>query len=165
MNFVIDPLTPSDWEQVRVIYLEGIATGQATFEVEAPTWEMWDAGHLAIGRLAARDKSQLLGWAALSPVSRRRCYAGVAEVSVYVRTAARGQGVGRALLQALIAAAEQNGLWTLQGGTFPENLASIRLQESYGFRVVGRRQRIAQHHGVWRDTILTERRSSIVGMD
>lgn len=161
----IDGLRPDDWEAVRAIYLEGIATGQATFETEAPTWEQWDAGHLAECRFAARIDDRLAGWAALSPVSRRRCYAGVAEVSVYVAASARGCGVGRALLQALIAESESRGIWTLQGGTFPENTASLRLQESCGFRVVGRRERIAKLHGVWRDTVLTERRSPIVGRD
>jgi phosphinothricin acetyltransferase len=165
VDYVIDPLTPADWEQVRAIYLEGIATGQATFEVEAPSWEQWDAGHLPFGRLAARIGNQLIGWAALGPVSRRPCYAGVAEVSVYVGAAHRGQGVGGALLQAIISTSEQHGIWTLQGGLFPENVASLRIQERLGFRVVGRRERIGRHHGVWRDTLLTERRSPVVGWD
>jgi phosphinothricin acetyltransferase len=159
----IGELTPADLDQVRAIYLEGIATGQATFETEAPAWETWDAGHLEVGRLAARSGDKLLGWAALSPVSRRACYAGVAEVSVYVSQAARGQGVGRALLEALIAAAELHGIWTLQGATFPENVASLRLQARCGFRIIGRRERIAKLHGQWRDTVLTERRSQRVG--
>src|SRR5438876_1381042 len=126
MGFVIAPLTPADWEQVRAIYLAGIATGHATFETEAPTWKAWDAGHLPYGRLAARTSDQVLGWAALSPVSWRECYAGVAEVSGYVLPSARGQGIGRALLEAVIAAAEENGIWTLQGSTFPENAVSLR---------------------------------------
>ena len=165
VNYEIGPLTPADWEQVRAIYLEGIATGQATFKVEAPSWEQWDAGHLPFCRLAARTGTSLLGWAALSPVSRRPCYAGVAEVSVYVGAAHRGRRVGGALLQALICASEQHGIWTLQGGLFPENVASLRMQERLGFRVVGRRERIARHHGVWRDTLLTERRSPVVGRE
>ncbi len=163
MEFAIDPLVPADWPHVQAIYLEGIATGQATFETEAPSWEQWDAAHLPDCRLAARSSGLLVGWAALSPVSRRRCYAGVAEVSVYIAAAHRGRGVGRALLQALIAESERLGIWMLQGATFTENTASLRLQESCGFRIVGRRERIAQLHGAWRSTVLTERRSTIVG--
>ena len=165
MEFLIDPLLPADWPQLRAIYLEGIATAQATFETEAPFWEEWNASHLPACRLAARQTDRLIGWGALSPVSRRRCYVGVAEVSVYVAAAHRGQRVGKELLQALVAASEQNGIWTLQGATFTENVASLRLQASCGFRVVGRRERIARHHGAWRDTILTERRSPTVGRD
>ena len=164
MPLSIEPLRPADWPEVRGIYLEGIATGDATFEVEAPSWEPWDAGHLPHGRLVARDGGRVVGWAALGPVSRRAVYAGVAEVSVYVAADARGRGVGEALLRAVIEASEAAGIWTLQGGTFPENAASLRLQAKCGFRVVGRRERIGLHHGVWRDTILTERRSSVVGV-
>jgi phosphinothricin acetyltransferase len=160
----IEPLTPEDWSQVRAIYEEGITTRQATFETELPSWEQWDSAHLENGRFVARDNDRVLGWGALSPVSRRRCYAGVAEVSVYVRESARGRGVGRALLEQVIAASEAQGIWTLQGSTFPENAASLRLQERCGFRVVGRRERIAQMNGVWRDTVLTERRSGKVGL-
>jgi L-amino acid N-acyltransferase YncA len=165
MEFLIDPLLSADWAKVRAIYLEGIATAQATFETEAPSWDEWNASHLPVCRLAARQADRLIGWAALSPVSRRRCYAGVAEVSVYVAAAQRGQGVGKELLQALVAASERYGIWTLQGATFAENAASLRLQASCGFRVVGRRERIGQLHGVWRTTILTERRSAVVGVD
>lgn len=165
MSFTITPLLPADWPQVRAIYLDGIATGQATFQTEAPPWDEWDAGHLPAGRLAARDGDAVLGWAALGPVSRRACYAGVAEVSVYVAAAHRGRGVGTALLQAVVTAAEAAGIWTLQASTFPENGASLRLQTRCGFRVVGRRERIARLHGVWRDTVLTERRSPGVGTD
>jgi L-amino acid N-acyltransferase YncA len=165
MPVVIDALAAADWEQVRAIYLEGIATGQATFETDAPTWQGWDAGHLPFGRLAARVDAQLAGWAALSPVSRRACYAGVAEVSVYVAQAARGQGLGRALLEALIVVSEANGIWTLQGGTFPENVASLRIQAQCGFRIIGRREHIGRLAGRWRDTVLTERRSLRVGIE
>jgi len=162
---IITPMTPDDWPQVRAIYLEGIATGDATFEVEAPAWEQWDAGHLPVGRLVARTGRQLAGWCALSPVSRRACYTGVAEASVYVGAAHRGRGVGRALLLRLIDESERAGIWTLQGGTFPENEASLKLQLSCGFRVIGRRERVGRLNGVWRDTILTERRSRVVGAD
>jgi phosphinothricin acetyltransferase len=162
---VIDALTPADWEQVRAIYLEGIATGQATFETDAPTWEAWNAGHLPFARLAARQGGKLAGWAALSAVSRRACYAGVAEVSVYVAGAARGHGIGRALLEAAIVSSEEHQIWTLQAGAFPENTASLRLQERCGFRIIGRRERIGRLDGVWRDTVLTERRSGRVGIE
>jgi phosphinothricin acetyltransferase len=165
MSIVLSPMTPADWEQVRAIYLEGIASGQATFETEAPSWEQWDAGHHPFARLLARRGENVIGWAALSPVSRRRCYAGVAEVSVYVAASDRGRGVGRGLLEAVIAESERHGIWTLQGATFPSNEASLRLQQSYGFREIGRRERIAQLHGEWRDTILTERRSAVVGVN
>ncbi len=161
-NLTIEALLPSDWDAVRAIYLEGIASGQATFETEAPSWEQWDASHHSFARLAARADNRLVGWAALSPVSKRRCYAGVAEVSVYIATDSRGRGVGRQLLEAIIRQSEQHGIWTLQGATFPENAASLRLQKSCGFREVGRRERIAQLNGVWRDTVLTERRSAHV---
>ncbi len=164
MNIDISPMTPADWEPVRAIYLEGIASGQATFETEAPSWEQWDAAHHPFARLVARSDGRVIGWAALSPVSRRQCYAGVAEVSVYVTASSRGQGVGRRLLEILIVESERQGIWTLQGATFPSNAASLRLQQSCGFRSIGRRERIAQLHGEWHDTILTERRSSVVGV-
>jgi phosphinothricin acetyltransferase len=164
MHVAIEPMTPTDWEQVRAIYLEGIAGGQSTFEVEAPSWQQWDAAH-AFGRLVARLAGRVVGWAALAPVSRRPCYRGVAEVSVYVAAEQRGRGVGRQLLLAVVAESERQGIWTLQGATFPDNEASLRLQRACGFREVGRRERIAQLRGVWRDTILTERRSAVVGTD
>jgi len=163
MEIEIDTLRESDWERVRAIYLEGLATGQASFETEAPRWADWDAAHLKHSRLAARDEGRVVGWAALTPMSKRRCYAGVAEVSIYVAAAARGRGLGRRLLAELVASSERHGTWTLFGSTFPENAASLRAQAACGFRVMGRRERIAQHHGVWRDTIITERRSKVVG--
>jgi len=163
MTLQIDPLTAADSESVLAIYLDGVATGQATFETQAPSWEEWDGGHHPFARLVGRLDGKVIGWGALSPVSRRRCYAGVAEVSLYIAAAQRGQGVGRRLLEAVIAESERHGVWTLQGATFPENSASLRLQQSCGFRIIGRRERIARLHGVWRDTILTERRSSFVG--
>jgi L-amino acid N-acyltransferase YncA len=163
MEIIFDCMKPDDWEQVRQIYLEGLATGQATFEVEAPSWEGWDRCHHKHSRLVARQDGRVIAWAALAPVSGRQCYAGVAEVSLYVAADQRGRGVGKRLLQTVIDSSEQHGIWTLCGATFPENTASIRLQLACGFRIVGRRERVAQHHGFWRDTILTERRSGIVG--
>ncbi len=164
MTLPLDGLRASDWEQVRSIYLEGIASGNATFETEAPTWEKWDAAHLPIGRLAARAADVVLGWSALSPASDRCCYAGVAEASLYVGARHRGQGIGTALLQATIDLAEKNGIWTLQAGIFPENRASLALVAICGFREVGRRERLGKLHGTWRDVLLLERRSSVVGI-
>jgi phosphinothricin acetyltransferase len=151
----------SDWEQVRAIYLEGIRSGHSTFETEAPSWEKWDEGHLLFGRLVMRAGEMVLGWAALSPVSKRHVYRGVAEVTVYVSENARGQGIGRTLLDALIDESEKNGIWTLQASIFPENTASVQLHLRCGFREVGRRERIAMLNGVWRDTLLFERRAAI----
>jgi phosphinothricin acetyltransferase len=145
------------------IYGEGIAGGLATFETELPSWEEWDAAHRTCCRLVARTAGEIVGWAALSPVSRRQCYAGVAEVSIYVGAGARRQGVGRALLEALITESEAHGIWTLQGVTFAENAAGLRLLQRCGFRVVGWRERIAALHGGWRDTTLTKRRSGSAG--
>lgn len=164
MSFQIEAMQTEDWEQVRQIYLEGIATGQATFEIAAPGFEGWDKSHLAFARLVARDAGTVQGWAALSQVSSRAAYAGVAETSVYVRELHRGSGTGRALLQALIREAELNGIWTLQAVMFPENQASVVLHEQLGFRQVGRRERISKLNGVWRDTVLMERRSQVVGL-
>ena len=156
-------MSPEDWPRVRAIYAEGIATGNATFETEAPSWEAWNAAHLEEGRIVARDASgTLLGWAALTPVSGRCVYAGVGDLSVYVAAAARGRGVGRLLLQGLIEASERAGLWTLQAGVFPENVASLALHRACGFREVGRRERIGKMNGVWRDVVLLERRSGVV---
>ncbi len=165
MSFTIEKMITADWEQVRSIYLDGIATDHATFETTGPAWDEWDAAHLRHSRVIARSGDTLRGWAALSPVSSRCVYGGVAEVSVYVGRDGRGAGVGRALLEALIAVSEQNGIWTLQAGVFPENNASIALHKKCGFREVGRRERIGKLNGVWRDTILLERRSNVVGVD
>jgi phosphinothricin acetyltransferase len=166
MSFVIEEMRAGDWEAVRAVYLEGIATNDATFEREAPSsWELWDASHLQEARLVARVSGRIAGWAALSRVSSRRVYAGVAEVSVYVGTDARGAGVGRALLAALVEASERAGIWTLQAGIFPENEASLRVHLRCGFREVGRRERIGRMDGRWRDTLLLERRSRVVGLD
>ena len=155
----------SDWDEVRTIYLEGIATGAATFETSAPDWATWDRSHLPVCRMVIRDNGPIAGWCALSPVSSRQVYAGVAEVSVYVAEIARGKGAGRALLGALIDEAERQGFWTLQAGIFPENLASIALHKALGFREVGRRERVGKLDGVWRDVVLLERRSRAVGID
>ncbi|MBV9180412.1 MAG: N-acetyltransferase [Acidobacteria bacterium] len=159
----IEAMTPDDWAEVRAIYEEGIATGLGTFETKAPSWMEWNAARLPHSRLVARDE-QVLGWAALSAVSKRACYSGVAEVGIYVRASARGRGVGRALLEALVESSEMHGIWTLQGATIAENQASLALQARCGFRVVGRRERIAKLAGVWHDTVLTERRSTKVGI-
>lgn len=159
----IDELLASDWPAVRRIYEEGIATGNATFETQSPEWEDWDRAHRPAPRLVAREDGRVVGWAALSPVSARRVYAGVAEVSVYVGESVRGRGAGRALLEELIARSERLGVWTLQAGIFPENPASLALHERCGFRVVGRRERIGRLHGRWRDVLLLERRSPAVG--
>jgi phosphinothricin acetyltransferase len=158
----MDELTASDWEQVRAIYLEGLREGNSTFEIDAPSWEAWDATHLKSPRLVMRVADKVLGWAALSPVSKRSVYSGVAEVSIYVTERARGKGIGRALLEQLIKESEHAGIWTLQASIFPENEASIQLHLNCGFREVGRREKIAQLHRVWRDTILFERRSKLV---
>lgn len=165
-QFLIDEMSERDRERVRAIYAEGIATGDATFETEAPAWEQWDAAHLPFARLVARSPDGVVeGWAALSPVSSRCVYAGVAEVSVYVGARARGRGVGRALLEALVRASEEAGVWTLQAGVFPENEASVRAHERCGFRLIGRRERVGKLKGVWRDTLLLERRSAVVGVE
>lgn len=161
---MLEPMRAADWPVVRAIYLEGIATDEATFETEAPSWEEWDAAHLSFARLLARAGDNVSGWAALSPVSRRKAYAGVAEVSVYVAAQSRGQGVGTGLLERLIEESEQNGIWTLQASVFPENAATLALHKRCGFREIGRRERISKLNGRWRDTILLERRSTIVGV-
>jgi len=161
----IEVMREEDWETVVAIYLEGIATGQATFETSAPSFAQWNRAHLSSARLVAHHDGSIVGWGALSPVSTRSAYAGVAEVSVYVAASSRGVGVGRRLLAALIDESERNGIWTLQASVFPENAASIALHRSCGFREVGRRQRIAQMNGAWRDTVLLERRSRKIGID
>jgi phosphinothricin acetyltransferase len=156
------PMQPQHWSEVERICLEGIATGNATFETESPGWEHWDAKHHQHSRLVAFDDAELVGWAALSPVSTRRVYAGVAEVSIYITHSARGKGVGRALLKMLVDQSEQNGIWTLQAGILPENAASIALHKACGFREVGRREKIGKLKGVWRDVVLLERRAPLV---
>lgn len=162
----VRPLESADWDRVRDIYAEGIATGDATFETEPPDWESWDADHLRDCRIVAVDADgEVCGWAALSPVSDRCVYGGVGEVSVYVDSDARGQGVGTLLMRELVAASERAGLWTLQAGVFPENVPSIRAHEKAGFRVVGQRERLGKLGGRWRDVLLLERRSVNIGND
>ena len=153
------------WHDVKRIYEEGINTGNATFETKVAEWDHWDKGHLAQCRIVAIDENGVKGWAALSPVSARPAYAGVAEVSVYIAKEARGQGLGKKLLRKLIEESEASGMWTLQASIFPENEASIHIHEQCGFRIMGRRERVAQRNGIWRDTIIMERRSKIVGAD
>ena len=163
MDVTVEKMQAKDWEAVRAIYREGIATGDATFETDVPEWAEWDKRHRHDCRLVARAEGQVVGWAALSPVSSRCVYAGVAEVSIYVTASARSKGVGKALLQVLVTESERAGIWTLQGGIFPENGASIALHEACGFRQVGYRERLGQMRGLWRDVVLVERRSKVVG--
>lgn len=163
MNICIRPMTAGDWTAVADIYRQGIATGNATFEQQVPAWENWDKGHLPQCRIVAEMVGVIAGWSALSAVSSREVYAGVAEVSVYVVPEFRGQKVGYRLLAALIEASEAAGIWTLQAGIFPENTESLRMHESLGFRTVGRREKIGKMKGQWRDTLLMERRSTMAG--
>ena len=170
-DVTIRPLEPSDWTDVRTIFAEGIATGHATFEAEPPSWEGFDSGKVTHSRFIAADEhGSIVGWVAASPVSARAVYSGVVEHSVYVSHAARGQGIGRILLQAFIDSAEKNGVWTIQSSIFPENAASIGLHSELGFRSIGQRERVAKMTygpmaGAWRDTVLLERRSQVNGAD
>ena len=161
-QFKIRPMLSDDWEAVGRIYKEGIATGFATFETEVPTWEVWDQKHLNFGRLVATFESEVVGWIALSPVSHRAVYRGVAELSIYIASKWRSNGIGQYLLETLIPMAEEKGFWTLQSAVFPENLTSIQLHLRNGFRKIGFRERIAQLNGQWKDNILLERRSSTI---
>ncbi|HRH47415.1 MAG TPA: N-acetyltransferase family protein [Panacibacter sp.] len=160
----ITALTVKHWPDVKKIYEEGIASGNATFQTAAPEWEEWNSAHLVNCRFVATENNEVLGWAALTPVSGRCVYAGVAEVSVYVAAAARSKGVGKQLLRALVNESEQHNLWTLQAGIFPENIASIKIHEASGFRIVGTREKIGNMNGIWRDTVLLERRSPVIGL-
>ncbi|MFL5331463.1 MAG: GNAT family N-acetyltransferase [Gemmataceae bacterium] len=164
-EFKIDDMRPDDWPAVAEIYRQGIATGNATFDTDAPSWEVWNSGHAPHSRFVARRGSEVLGWVALSPTSSRCCYAGVAEVSYYIAKSAWGQGVATALLQAAIKSSEDHGIWTLTVGIFPENAASLHLAEKCGFRVYGRREKLGHTNGVWRDVIYAERRSKVVGVN
>ena len=162
----IRAMNPEDWKQVSKIYEEGIATGYATFETRIPDYNSWDADHVKSCRLVAEEQEIVIGWAALSPVSGRCVYGGVAEVSVYVSHKARGKGIGKKLMQTLIKESEQHGYWTLQSGIFPENESSIKLHETVGFRFLGKREKVGKtHHGIWKDNLLFERRSKKIGID
>ncbi len=168
-KYMIDRMRPEDWEEVRSIYLEGIRTGHATFEADAPDWDAWDSAHLPGHRLVIRESDRILAWAALTPVSGRCVYAGVAELSLYVAAGQRGKGIGSALLKALIDLTEKGGIWTLQAGIFPENAASLALVKKHGFREVGKRERLGKMNhgplaGTWRNVILVERRSYAAGL-
>lgn len=158
----IRDLRPDDWRAVAAIYEAGIRTGNATFETEVPSWEAWDAAHLPEHRLVAELDGALVAWAALTPVSERCVYAGVAENSIYVAPEAQGRGVGRALLTRLVEQAERAGIWTIQTGIFPENAASVALHLRCGFRIVGTRERLGRHQGAWRDVLFLERRSEVI---
>jgi L-amino acid N-acyltransferase YncA len=163
MDAEITPMTVADWDAVAAIYRRGLDTGHASFETSVPAYEEWDAAHLADPRLVARLDGAVVGWAALSPVSERCVYGGVAEDSVYVAPELGGRDIGRQLLAELVRRAEEAGIWTVQAGIFPENTASLALHERCGFRVVGRRERLGRHRGVWRDVVLVERRSGVIG--
>jgi L-amino acid N-acyltransferase YncA len=163
VEVTIEDVREGDWPEVLRIYREGLATGNATFETNVPDWEAWNASHLSSPRLVARSQGKVVGWCALSPHSPRPVYRGVAWVSTYVEQGARGRGIGRALLQAMIERSERAGIWTLQAGVFPENLASLSLHRRCGFRAVGVRERIGRLGETWRNVVLLERRSRVVG--
>ena len=157
----IRKLLDTDWPQVSLIYQKGIKTGNATFQTTAPAWENWNASHLAACRIVAQSNGEIIGWAALTPVSSRCVYAGVAEVSVYVDPEHSGKGIGLTLLEELVHLSEAEGIWTLQAGIFPENIGSLRIHEKAGFRTLGIREKIGKQNGIWRDTVLLERRSHL----
>ncbi len=161
----IRKMLASDWESVAAIYAEGIATGFATFETSIPSYEAWDKAHMQACRIVAVENDAVLGWAALSPVSSRCVYGGVAEVSVYVGQQNRGKGLGRLLMNTLIKESEDEGLWTIQSGIFPENEGSIELHKKVGFRYIGKRERVGKLKGEWKDNLLFERRSVLIGID
>lgn len=161
----IRKMFPEDWLAVKEIYESGIATGNATFETQAPDWDDWDKAHLTFGRMVAEIHHKIIAWAALSPVSDRCVYSGVAEISIYVNAKERSKGIGTKLLQNLILDSEKNGVWTLQAGIFRENKASIKLHTNNGFRMMGYREKIGRLNGVWCDNVILERRSPIVGID
>jgi L-amino acid N-acyltransferase YncA len=159
---LVRPLVSGDWPEVARIYAEGIATRNATFETELPSWDEWDATHLREHRFVAQEDGDVLGWIALAPISTRCCYAGVAEISAYVTEWSRGRGVGATLLEAVVKSTESAGIWTLETGVFPENKASLALLTRFGFREVGVRERIGKLDGVWRDVVFLERRSEVI---
>ena len=164
MTPAFSPLQEADWSPVARIYAEGISTGLATFETEVPSWGAWDESHLRDARIVARVDDEVVGWAALTPVSDRCVYGGVAEGSVYVAAGHRGKGIGRALLSRLIAESERAGIWTLQAGIIAKNETSISLCKAAGFRVIGTRERLGEQNGIWEDVVLMERRSTVVGV-
>ncbi len=161
----IKEMLPSHWDAVRDIYLQGIATKNATFQTDAPSWEEWNNSHLAALRYVILVDGVVAGWAALTPVSERCVYAGVTEISVYIHEDSRGRGIGGALLEKLITESEKQNIWTLQSGIFPENKASIALHKKHGFRIIGYREKIGKMDGIWRDTVFMERRSKLIGQD
>ena len=161
MTTSIEFMLPAHWSEIKRIYLEGIETGNATFETDSPEWETWDKNHLKNCRLVAVENNSIVGWAALSPVSKRRVYKGVAKLSVYIDKKFRGKGIGKELLDRLIKESESEGIWTLQAGIFPENKASCKLHENAGFRLVGIREKVGKMNGRWRDVMLFERRSKL----
>ncbi len=163
-SITVRPMVASDWQAVSIIYAEGIATGFATFETDVPTYDAWDSAHMNSCRLVATENEKILGWAALSPVSSRCVYGGIGEVSIYVGKESRGKGAGRILMDALIKESEAEGLWTIQSGIFPENTGSIELHKKVGFRYIGKRERVGKLNGEWKDNLLFERRSKIVGL-
>ncbi len=166
MEYILEEMKVSDWEQLKEIYLEGISTGLATFQTEVPSWENWDKGHLNICRLVARSSDKVLGWAALSPISSRCCYEGVTEVSIYISQEHKGQGIGTAIMNELIKQSEKNGIWTLHSGIIRENAASLTMHKKCGFREIGIREKIAKMgNGEWHDVVLMERRSKVIGID
>jgi len=159
-SFIIEPLTKDHWPLVEKIYIEGIETKMATFQTRSPGWEDWNDSHHSFCRYVISDSDGVKGWAALLPVSKRKVYRGVAEVSIYITNKSRAKGLGKKLLQYLIQKSENNNIWTLQASLFPENKASFKLLKSLGFREVGYREKIGQLEGIWRNTILMERRSN-----
>ena len=165
IDFTVGEMRLADWDAVRQVYVEGIATGNATIETDPPSWEIWDSRHLPICRYVARSGDEVLGWVALSPVSGRCAYRGVTEISVYVAARARGHRIGTALLQAVIDGSEREGIWTIQAGVFPENTASLGLHKKFGFREIGVSERRGKLNGKWRNVVLLERRSTVVGID
>jgi len=161
---MIREITQHDSSRILEIYKQGLDTGNATFETEVPPWTEWDLKYHTHSRFVYVENEQILGWVALSPVSKRAAYKGVAEISIYIDTGALGKGIGSILMDKVIKSSEEQGIWTLFSSVFPENTATINLHEKFGFRSIGTRERIARHHGKWRDTILLERRSNIVGV-
>lgn len=165
MNYEIRAMLPDDGQKVIEIFEEGIAGGNATFDTTAPTWEVWDQKFFNVCRFVLEDTDEnVVGWAALQPISNRDCFKGVAEVSIYLKNEVQGKGLGSMLLRKLISDSEEHNFWTLQSGIFPENNASIYVHEKWGFRLVGKREKIGQMNGIWRDIILLERRSKVVGI-